>query len=168
MQLSKTIELFDKKRHDRTKFDCGNQELNNYLKKYLAQNVKKSLIKAYIAEEQETGRVLGYYTLSASSISHNDIEHPDIKKLPRYPIPAILIGRLAADISTQKNKMRIGSKLLINALKKCAAVSEELGVLFVIVDAKEGARGFYQHYGFKSLKKDSSQLFLKISDIKKL
>lgn len=168
MYLSKKIELFDKKQHNRKKFDCGNPELNNYLKKYLAQNIKKNLIKAYVATEQDTGRILGYYTLSSASILHSHINSETTKRLPKYPIPAILIGRLASDVSAQKSQLKVGSKLLIHALKNSLELSKRLGILLVIVDSKNGAESFYKHYGFMPLKKNTSQLFIKISDIEQI
>lgn len=168
LKLSKQITLFDKNLHDRKKFDCGNSALNDYLKKYLSQNVKKNLVKAYVATEQETGRILGYYTLSSASVSHNDIDHAELSRLPRYPIPAILIGRLASDMKAREQGMRLGGKLLIHALMSALSVSEKLGVMFVIVDTKEGAKSFYQHYGFRPLNGESNQLFIKLSDIKKM
>ena len=168
LKLSKEITLFDTERHDRKKFDCGNSELNNYLKRYLSQNVKKNLVRAYVASELETGRILGYYTLSSASVSHNDIDNNELIRLPRYPIPAILIGRLASDIQAREQGLKLGGKLLIHALMNALAVSKNLGVTFVIVDTKEGAKSFYQHYGFRPLNKGSNQLFLKLSDIKKM
>lgn len=168
MKLSKTIELFDKSKHDRSKFDCGNEELNNYLKKYLAQNIKKNLIKAYVATEQDTGRILGYYTLSSSSIAMQTLDESLLKGLPKYPIPAVLIGRLASDVATRGKGLRIGGKLLIHALKNSLELSERLGILLVIVDAKDGAKSFYQHYGFVPIRSDSDQMLMTIQSIKKL
>ena len=168
IKLSKEITLFDKKQHDRKGFDCGNDKLNNYLKKYLAQNVKKNLVKAYVATEEETGRILGYYTLSSASVSHSSIDHNKLERLPRYPIPSILIGRLASDLQARESGLGLGGKLLIHALLNALAVSEKLGVLLVIVDTKAGAKSFYKHYGFRSLNSESNQLFMKLSDISKL
>ena len=52
----------------------------------------------FVLVQGDNPSVLGYYTLSASSISTADVAPKMASKLPRYPqLPVTLIGRLAVD-----------------------------------------------------------------------
>jgi len=161
-------ESFDAKQHDRKNFCSGNDQLDNYLKKHLSQGVKKGLVKAYVLADEQ-GKVLGYYTLSSSSVSWSEMPESLAKKLPRYPIPAVLIGRMATDKTARSGGVRAGSKLLIHALKQSLIAADTIGVLCVIVDAKPEAVGFYSRFGFQALKQyDECRLYLPIQTIKSL
>ena len=162
------LELFDAKKHHRKGFCSGNESLDNYLKKHLNQGVKKELVKAYVLADEQ-GKVLGYYTLSSSSVSWSDIPDSLAKKLPRYPIPAVLIGRMATDENARESGARVGSKLLVHALKQALVAADTIGVLCVIVDAKPEAVGFYSRFGFQRLKQDDEcRLYLPVQTIKDL
>ena len=159
---------FDAKIHQRKTFCSGNNSLDEYLKKHLSQGVKKGLIQAYVSADDQ-GKILGYYTLSASSISHSDMPEVLAKKLPRYPIPAVLIGRMATDESARSEGLRVGSKLLIHALKQALVAADAIGVLCVIVDAKPEAVSFYTRFGFQQLMEDDEcRLYLSVQTIRGL
>lgn len=63
LQLAEEIVLFDKSKHQRDSFDCGNEALNLYLKQHLSQNLKQNLIQAYVALEKDSHRVLGSHAV---------------------------------------------------------------------------------------------------------
>ncbi len=162
------LELFDAKKHQRKGFSSGNESLDSYLKKHLNQGVKKGLVKAYVLADEQ-GKVLGYYTLSSASVSWGDIPESLAKKLPRYPIPAVLIGRMATDENARAGGARVGSKLLIHALKQALVAADTIGILCVIVDAKPEAVGFYSRFGFQRLRQDDEcRLYLPIQTVKGL
>ena len=49
--------------HDTESFDCGNAELNNYLRQIAGQHIRKSLARVYVAcEESDLGRIVAYYS----------------------------------------------------------------------------------------------------------
>jgi predicted GNAT family N-acyltransferase len=168
LQLAEEIVPFDKSQHQRDSFDCGNEALNLYLKQHLSQNLKQNLIQAYVALEKDSHRILGYYTLSSTSISHADLPKDMAKKLPQYPIPAILISRLACDNVTREARLKLGSKLLIHALRQALKAVEIMGVLCVVVDAKPEAVAFYQKFGFQFLVESENRLYLPVSTIAEL
>ena len=106
--------------------------------------------------------VLGYYTLSTLSIDLSILPEKIAKKLPRHPIPAALIGRLAVDVSAQGKG--IGKMLLANAIKRTLAVSNEIAIYAMVVDAiNEEAVSFYKRYGFSILARDGNRLFLPLN-----
>ncbi len=115
---------FDKK-HDKKEFSCGIEALDRYITQQAGQDKRRSVTATYILSEENRDVVLGYYTLSATSILLTDLPEKIIKKLPRYPtIPATLLGRLAVDSKYQGNKL--GESLLVDALKRSLDISKSI------------------------------------------
>lgn len=162
------IEAFDATRHSRQGFDSGNPKLDEYLQRHLSQGLKKGIIQAYVAVDDD-GRIWGYYTLSAAHILHEDLPDDFAKKLPRYPIPAALIGRMATDIKARESGMHLGSMLMIHAMKQTLKAGNALGVACIVVDAKPEAVDFYRRFAFLPLKKeDGLRLYLPVETINKM
>lgn len=154
------------KKHIRDQFDCGNTVLNEYLKKYARQNDENNMARAYVAVGDDT-LVLGYCCISTASIDFEELPEAQRKTLPKYPIPAALIGKLACDQSMQEQGL--GARLLIDALQRIVSTAKEMGIKVIIVDAiNEKAKSFYQHYGFMALDGQDKKLFLMIETAKAL
>ncbi|MFZ4701693.1 MAG: hypothetical protein ACOYMG_16725 [Candidatus Methylumidiphilus sp.] len=132
------IVLFDSARHDRSGFACGHAGLDEYLQRHASQSIRNQLVRVYVAEDIQ-GKVLGYYTLSAASLRHEELPENLARRLPKYPVPAVLIGRMASDRTARESGQRIGSRLLIHALKQALRAAETIGVQCVIVDSKPEA-----------------------------
>ena len=149
--------------HDRSSFDCGEPSLNTYLRQYARQNDEKGLGRTYIAVEPGQTRVEGYYTISTGAVTFEQVP----EKLPRYPIPVVHLGRLAVDLRSQGKGL--GEILLIDALKRVALASEQLGIYAVEVRAlNDSARRFYLKYGFTPLLDDELHLYLSMKTIRRL
>lgn len=154
------------KSHDYISFQCGIPELDSYIHTYARQNDITGIGRTYIARYKETTKVIGYYTIASSSIEGEFLPEKLSRKLPRYPIPCALPGRLAID-KTHHGK-KLGEFLLMDALYRLLTISDEIGLFAVIVDAKNNnARGFYMKYGFQSFLDDNNRLVLSIKAIKK-
>jgi len=156
-----TLKVLEKK-HNRKGFSCGVVELDNYIKQYVSQDVKRKLAVCYVLED-ENEDVIAYYTLSASSVDLNDIPD-DLKSSLKYAeIPVVIIGRLAVHVEYQGNKL--GQILLIDALKRIIEISALVGNHAVIVDPiNESAEKFYAKFGFIQLK-DSKRMFLPLKTV---
>jgi len=155
------------RRHDRSVFQCGQPSLDDWLKLRATQFEKKDLARTYVAVRQHESVVQGYYAISNHRVSFNALPADQAKGLPRLDVPVILIGRLAVDRSAQGQKL--GSLLLLDALRRAAHVSMEVGIRAVEVDAiDDAARAFYLKYGFVQLVDDSNHLFLPMQAIRKL
>ncbi len=151
--------------HDRIGFDCGEESLNLYLQRFARQNADRDLGLTYVAVEApgET-RVQGFYTLAASSIENH---LPPEEKLPRYPIPTILLARLAVD----KNFHRRGlcQALLIDIFKNALRATALISLFAIEVDAlHDKARDFYLHYGFKFATDKPNHLYIPLKTVRKL
>ena len=139
-----------------------------YIKKYSSQDMKRNLAKVFVAHNAQDMNVMGYYTLSPSTFCKQELSLDLQRKLPSYPIPAVLVGRLAVDISFQKEG--IGSHLLMDALSKIHNASETvLGIFAVVVEAKDDtAASFYKHLGFIPFRDTPRKLFLPMKTIQEL
>jgi ribosomal protein S18 acetylase RimI-like enzyme len=153
--------------HNRTQFDCGVSVLNDYLAKYAKQDVKRKASAVFVlVERSEPKRVIGFYTLCATSVALAELTEEVTKKLPRYPeIPAILVGRLARDVSHSG----VGALLLSDAITRCVRVANEIAASLIVVDSKgEAAKRFYEKFGFISLPKLPDRMFLPMQTAEKL
>lgn len=151
--------------HNRTAFNCGIESLDRYLKRQASQDIKRRISRVFVASgRQDETRVLGYYTLSTLSIDLSFLPDKLAQKLPRHPIPAALIGRLAVDIYAQGKG--IGKLLLSNAVKRTLAVSDDIAIYAMVVDAiNQEAESFYKRYGFSPLAHGGSRLFLPLRSL---
>ncbi len=122
----------------------------------------------YVLCPEDSGTILGYYSLSTASIEITQLPEEMRSRLPRYQaMPTFLIGRLATDEKYQGQG--IGKLLIASALKRCLKLSEDVGAIAVQVDAKnDQAATFYQHYGFIPLVNAPLRLFMPMSEIAKL
>ncbi len=148
------------KKHNRAAFSCGTDGLDVYFQRQASQDTKRRIARIFvIRSEIDEEAVLGYYTLSALSIELSALQNSLARKLPRHPIPAALIGRLA--VSSEFQGTGIGKILLIDAIKRSLAISDEIAVYAMVVDALNAeAEAFYKKFGFSKLDSDTNRLFL--------
>lgn len=155
------------KKYDKSKFTCGYELLDNYIRKQAKQDVNRDLSACYVLTD-ENAVVKGYYTLSANSIKREEFSADFVKKLPPSysELPTILLGRLAIDESIKGNGY--GEKILLDALNRSLAISESMGSIAVVVDPiDEKAQNFYSQYGFILLP-TSGKMFLPMKTIKEM
>lgn len=149
--------------HDRDAFDCEENSLNEFLKKYARQNDEKGLGRTFVAVKPGDPAIISYYTIASGAVSFDTVP----EKLPRYPIPVAHLGRLAVD--KQAKGQGVGAFLLIDALRRIAQVADQMGIYAVEVYAlNESARQFYLKYGFTPLKDDPLHLYISMKKIRKL
>ena len=133
-------------------FSCGKHALDDYFNRHALPNDRAGIGRAYVLRRRdhdpaELPRVLGYYTLSMALAESAQLAPMLAKKLPKYPMPVALIGRLAIDARAQRR--RLGEALLLDA----AAI---VGCTGIVVDAKdEDAERFYDAYDFVTLATDA-------------
>jgi predicted GNAT family N-acyltransferase len=166
--MALTIAPFDKKKHIRDTFSCGEESLDNYIRRGVSQDIKRRIAAVYVLTDQPNDEVLGYYTLSSYTIEIMALEESFSSKFPRYPLlPATLLGRLAVD-ENQKGK-GFGQLLLLDSMKRSLEVSKDIASIALVVDAlNEKALSFYLKYGFKQFKDEPMKLYYPIEYIEKI
>lgn len=161
------IQCLDPTIHDRANFDCGVPELNDYLARRARKELDAGVAACFVATEAEGGsQILGYYTLSAATITRTSLPETLVRKLPRYPeLPATLLGRLA--VAADWHGKGVGTRLLYSAMSRSLDASSEIGALALVTDPKDdAAAAFYGRFGFQPLA--SNRLFLPMREIKNL
>jgi len=152
------------KSFDRESFDCGIAALNDYLKKFAFQNQKRGAARTYVVTNSDD-KVLGFYTLVFGSAIPEEVPDGISSGLGRYPVPIILLARLAVDLS--ENGKGLGVRMIRDVFLTAVRASDLAGLRAVMVEAKdENARSFYENIGFIRSPSDQFKLFLKISEIK--
>lgn len=151
--------------HDRPGFHCGMASLDDYIRKQARQDIQRRISRVFVATKEEApSTIVGYYTLSSLSIDLNLLPKTLACKLPRHPVPAALLGRLAVNKAAQG--FGVGRMLLVDAIKRTLSVSNEIAIYAIVVDAiDERARCFYKQFGFSPLSSASLRLFLPLKSI---
>lgn len=146
-----------------TNFQCGREPLDIYIRRYASQDVRKNVARVFIAAPEDNPQQLaGFFTLSAGSVNCSSLPESLARKLPRYPVPVALLGRLAVDIKFQGKGL--GSILLAEACQKVVQAGSVLAVAGIIVDAKDSeAIAFYKHFGFITLPGQEDRMLLPAS-----
>ena len=126
--------------------------------------IRAAAARVYVVEDDKQSRVVGYHALCAASIRPQDASSRARQGMPRHPIPAVLLARLAVDRSVQDRGL--GAFLLRDAMARTLAAAAELGIRVMLVHAlDESARSFYLHHGFEPSPTDPMNLQLLVKDI---
>jgi ribosomal protein S18 acetylase RimI-like enzyme len=154
--------------HDRAAFSCGVEPLDRYLNQQARQDARSRVAAPFVLTDRDSGRIIGYYTLSAFAVDLTELPSQLRKRLPRYPqVPVVLLGRLAVDQRFAGQGW--GKALLIDALRRSLEHSRQIAAMAVVVDAKDdAARSFYERYGFQRLADHEYRLFLAMGTIEQL
>ena len=153
--------------HDRASFSCGEPALDNYLRRQATQDARRRIAQVFVTVGDVPGEIIGYYTLSAASFEKDRLPADMARRLPHYPVPAVVIGRLAVDRGHQGRGL--GEILLLDAIRRVVRASDVVGVYAVIVDAKNArALAFYERYGFRSFPSTAWRLFLPLGTFEML
>ena len=155
------------RRHDRSQFSCGVEALDRYIRQQASADARRRVARVLVARVEEGSEVAGFYTLSAGSMERDSLPPEVAKRLPRYPVPVALIGRLAVD--RRWGGQGLGSSLVADAFRRVVRASEAMAVYAVVVDAKdERAAGFYERLGCIRLPDAGRRLFFPTSAVERL
>lgn len=151
--------------HDRRTFSCGVEALDEYLRRFARQHADANVSRTYVAVEGLTVR--GFYSLAMSAIRKENLPARHLNRFPNFPLPVARLARLAVEMRHQKQGL--GELLLADALQRCLRLSVEIGMIGVIVDAKDDhARGWYERYELERLPDSPLTLWLPTTAIARL
>lgn len=151
--------------HDREAFDCGEAELNEFLRRHARQSHEKGGAKTFVATPVDDGkRVLGFYSLSPASIDYARTPALVKKGVARYDVPVFRLARLAVDRTLQG--YGLGGQLLLAAGRRCLLAAAEVGGVALLIDAKnERVADWYAAYGALPLLDAPHSLVLPLTTI---
>ncbi|MBN1214593.1 MAG: GNAT family N-acetyltransferase [Candidatus Lokiarchaeota archaeon] len=139
-------------------FGSGFKELDEFLYKYASIFMKYGYSQMYILEELNKSNIIGYFTLSSSTIQWDDSLF--LEKITRY-IPGILLGMFAID--KRFRRKGFGSDLIKKAVSIALSVSKVIGCRCVFVDSLTNHETikFYLNMGFDFVDKPLGRIILK-------
>ena len=159
--------------HDKAAFSCSNEQLDRYLHSTATQDRKRNIAIPYVIYDKDRQKIIGYYTLSMSSINLEELPQDLAKKLPKYPIIGVnLIGRLA--VSNDYRGYGWGKLLIMDALYRSLGISKATASFAVVVEANlvpsgfandDEAVRFYQRFDFKAFPDRAFKLFRTMKNI---
>lgn len=151
-----------RREHLLDEFDCGKEELNRFLKRQAWASQQSHSAQTYVLARDL--RVLGYYSLAAGSVGHEEATERVSRGQARHPIPLVLLARLAVDASAHGKGL--GAALLKDALMRTAQAAHTIGARALLVHVKDdGAKGFYEHFNFEPSPSDPYHLLLIMKDL---
>jgi hypothetical protein len=139
------------KSHDRKSFDCGDDAMNDFLRRFARQSHEQNASKTFCAIDDATpGRILGFYTITPFAVAHADVPTAMTKGLAQHEVSGFRLARLATDIAVAGQGL--GGLLLAAAALRCLRIGVEAGGVLLIIDAKsERAAQWYANYGAQPL-----------------
>jgi GNAT superfamily N-acetyltransferase len=145
-------------------FDCGQEALNRFLARYALQSQQGNASQTYLAMAEE--QVVGFYTLVVGDVDYTHAPARLVKGLGRYPVPLMVLARLAVSVTWQGKGL--GSGLLKDAMLRTLQAADIAGIRALAAHAKDDqAKTFYERYDFIPSPTDPYHMFLLLKDIQK-
>lgn len=150
------------RRFDRSSFRCGKPDLDDWLKTRAGQQERSNNTRTFVAVEES--QVAGYYATTAYRLGLDEAAEMYGVGKRAYPIPAVLLARLAVDERFQGKGL--GVELLVHALTEIARASRSVGFEVVVVHAIDrDAVTFYARAGFTRFEDHDLHLFMPVKDL---
>lgn len=148
-------------RHQLESFDCGKPALNEWLLRHARQAQGSGSAKTFVVAEKD--RVVGYFSLTVGQIDTLEAPERIRKGMGQYPIPVVILARLA--VSIQDQGKGIGFGMLQDAIRRTLLIAEQAGIRAMLTHPlDEEASNFYTRFGFISSPLSERQLLLLLKD----
>lgn len=146
-------------------FRSGRGELDDWLAHHALQATRAGSARVYLAHADRA--LVGYFALAAGSVEHGQADERSRRGMPRHPIPAVLLARLAVAEAAQGQGF--GRVLVGHAASLALQASRLIAVRLLVVDAlDQPTAGFYERLGFTRPVHDSLRLGILVKDIEGL
>ncbi len=150
-------------------FDCGKPSLSEWLSRHARQAGASGSARTFAVVDDTNGerRVVGYYSLTVGQVDTLEVPDRVRKGMGQYPIPVVLLARLAVDHRHQGQG--IGPGLLRDAITRALTISEQAGVRAMMTHPlDEDATRFYLKFGFVPSPAGEGMLLLLLKDAQRL
>src|SRR5437879_4867757 len=145
-------------------FDCGRLALNDWLLRYARQAQGSGSARTFVV--CDGNRVAGYFSLTVGQIDTLEAPERVRRGMGQYPIPVVILARLAVDTAYQGRGLGLG--MLQDAIRRTIKVAEQAGIRALLthpIDA--AAEAFYRRFGFESTPVRERQLILLLKDARR-
>ena len=147
--------------HRLDNFDCGKPALNEWLMRHARQAQASGSAKTFVISTNDC--VIGYFSLTVGQIDTLDAPERIRKGMGQYPIPVVLLARLA--VAVQNQGAGIGIGLLQDAIRRTLVIAEQAGIRAMLTHPiDKQASAFYQRFGFEMSPLRNDQLLLLLKD----
>lgn len=150
--------------HRLEEFDCGKSGLTDWLLRYARQAQGSGSARTFVV--CDGARVAGYFSLTVGQIDTLEAPERIRRGMGQYPIPLVILARLAVDLDYQKQGL--GISLLQDAIRRTVAIAEHAGIRALLthpIDAD--AEAFYRRFGFEPTPENERQLILLLKDARR-
>ena len=145
-------------------FDCGKPTLNDWLVRHARQAQSSGSAKTFVVSEDD--RVAGYFSLTVGQIDTLDAPERIRKGMGQYPIPVVILARLAVGLQDQGRGIGIG--LLQDAIRRTLMIAEQARIRAMLTHPiDEDAARFYARFGFIASPLREQQLLLLLKDARR-
>lgn len=150
--------------HDLSEFDSGEPALDDWLRRRAAQNEASGASRTYVV--CAGNRVVGYYSLAVGAVSR-EAAPGRLRRNQPDPLPVMVLGRLAVDQPFQGRGIGVG--LLRDAVLRTVQAAEIAGIRGIVVHAiSEGAKRFYEGYGFIPSPLDPMTVLITVAEAERI
>jgi len=150
--------------HELESFASGVAPLDEWLKRRARRNEVEGASRTFVCCAGK--RVVGYYSLAASSVMHDAATGRVRRNMPD-PVPALLLGRLAVDQAWQGQGL--GADLLQDAVLRTLTAAEMVGIRAILVHAiSEDAKSFYEKHGFRASPVEPMLLMITVDEANRM
>ena len=146
-------------------FDCGKATLNDWLVRYARQAQASGSAKTFVVTDDQ--RVVGYFSLTVGQVDSLDAPERIRKGTGQYPIPVVILARLA--VARQDQGRGIGVGMLQDAIRRTLTIAEQAGIRALLTHPiDDNAARFYRRFGFVPSPLAEQQLLLLLKDARRL
>jgi predicted N-acetyltransferase YhbS len=150
---------------DRSAFACGESDLDEWLRTQAGQQEKRGNTRTFLAVDLDDDSLVGYYSTTTYRLELDEAAEAFGMGKRRYPVPAVLLARLA--VTEGRHGEGLGHGLLLHALHQFAEASKSIGFEVVVTHAiSKDAAVFYRRAGFHPYMDHDLHLFMPVSDLR--
>jgi GNAT superfamily N-acetyltransferase len=145
-------------------FDCGKPALSDWLVRHARQAQGSGSARTFVVGDGD--RVAGYFSLTVGQIDTLEAPERVRRGMGQYPIPIVLLARLAVDLAYQGQGVGFG--MLQDAIRRTLSIVEQAGIRALLTHPiDDEADAFYRRFGFEPMPLQQRQLILLLKDARR-
>ena len=146
-------------------FHCGQPTLDDWLLRHARQANASGSARTFVIAT-DANEVVGYFALTVGQIDTLEAPERIRQGMGRYPLPVVVLARLAVDQRSQG--LGVGIGLLKDAIRRTLLIADQAGIRAMLthpIDAPAAA--FYRRFGFVESPLGTPQMLLLLKDARR-